>query len=259
MPPAWVKLFTSAQLYLPGFRDLELKNSAQVACVVGSFYEILGATMLSAYREENPPKTWEVYPDLVYWGDKYGMDNDILVEVKGSGRAYGLYLSWFQIERYKELQKTEFPFTAPRIYYLIFVHGLKSMAKTYDTQLELIEALACNTLGALLMPLDLILETQYWMNLRESSFWHSPAHRHPGSPRGRGWDKDLLLRFTGPRLHRWAIGQERVDSYFFGESGGDYTMNGFESRIDRVPSFQILDFRTNSFLFTQILEKDQGG
>jgi len=144
--------------------------------VVGSFYEALGAFILSAerwtggdvyaceshrveYDGEDPPC---LQPDLIRRRDS------TFIEVKGGAERSTFKIYRHQAELYAKLRRcARFPIYRPRIEYILFMHRLRGMTRKYKTVRSLLEALAVHTVCAVHLDLDALLRFNGWCGTAE--------------------------------------------------------------------------------------------
>jgi len=190
--------------------DEQKLNSAKVKVVVGQYFEMLGVELFGAKYGE-VTGDWKVYPDAT-------IGDHTLLEIKGGGRSYGFLIDMGQLRLYGELEGGALPYTDeflevpfldaadvrnpfkdPKVYYVCFVHGLKSIKKSCGTVSELIKALSHNVLGAIIMPRSAVQRLAGEQILREYTGWCDSGSRG-------GVGHEYFVRFSAYQAQRWANG-----------------------------------------------------
>jgi hypothetical protein len=203
MPPEWVKRYYEGWLF-PEARDKPLTDRMQTATVVGHFCEQYVKHLLGGVRDDTVVGEGETSPDLVYWNADTGLERDIIVEVKGLSRKYGLPVSNFQVANYDELSREMFPLTQPDCYYAIVVYEAEKLTKTCQTENQALEMLGASITGTLLLPLVVMKDLIRWLPNIPSRYWHT----------SRGKDgNDSLTRLSGRQLSDLISNGRRVPDW----------------------------------------------
>ena len=125
-----------------------MRNPASAATITGDFYEVLAKAILGGEVIADDP--FIVQPDLEIF------EKETWVEVKSSHKWTDFKIMISQLEKYEALSESRFPFSKPKIKFLMFIHNVYRMVKTFKTDDALIRALCGNTAGAVLMPFSFL-------------------------------------------------------------------------------------------------------
>ncbi len=146
--PPWLRQHTD--LFL--FDDMKIVAKpltvGGIKVLIGQFFEVLTAKLFNGTHSVNETG-WEVYPDVVIWGNNC---RDIIIESKASHTS--IVIDSKQYKFYKKLIGTEFPFNDPIIYYVLYIHSLKDIKKTYNDTIELTNALCKSVEMCLAVPIE---------------------------------------------------------------------------------------------------------
>lgn len=201
----WAKYAYESWLFPEMGEQRPLRHSTQVATVVGQFCEQYMMHLLGG-EKDNSLIAFGVEPDLVFRMN--GTVNfDILLESKGMAREYGVHITHDQVLRYIGITANEFPLTRPRVFYAFCIHNLRQMAKVYDTENALIEALSQNYLGTVILPLEILHTLLSWLPRRPNYGWNTPCKDH-----------DWLTCITGPQLHGVLTGDTDIVEWLVGKA-----------------------------------------
>jgi len=153
--PYWVNNYEKLWLFNDMCHSQEKLKGGKTKVIVGQFYEELAAKMFKGEHAKNEERA-AVYPDVICWNQNGG--SDILIESKASYQGKHWIIDVQQIEEYNKLKENDFPFTKPDIYYVLFMHDVKDMAKRFGIVSELIKELCKNTIVAFKLSLEFVQE-----------------------------------------------------------------------------------------------------
>jgi hypothetical protein len=142
----------SLQLDIDGNTALDNEVSpANANVIIGQYFEYLTSRIFDGKLADKPDDA--VFPDVVLWGrHKKG---DILLEVKGTYRAP--LMSLFQLQEYKKLEDNDFPFTRPRVYYVIYLHSAIQIVPQCPTVRDLLAYLSKSIDACIVVPIDALI------------------------------------------------------------------------------------------------------
>lgn len=142
----------SLQLDTEGNTQLDRELSPAIRnVIIGQYFEymatrVFGGELMNKDEEGH-------FPDIVKWGAY--KKRDVLLEVKASYRAP--IISVQQLHDYKALEKNDFPYTRPRIYYVVFLHSATLIESQCKTVRDLIGYLSRSVDACLVLPIDAVL------------------------------------------------------------------------------------------------------
>jgi len=255
--PVWLRKFKQTWLW-DDMRVMDEEiNSAKLKVVIGGFYEVLASQILKGEHGDQPAG-WDVYPDVILWGKgrREKRKVDLLVEVKGASRKYGFIIDHGQTREYEKLKENEFPFTAPITYYMLFVHnvlGLESMCKTTD---DAVNILCTNTIGAILLPMDIIKKWIEWSTMNMYVLGGYGARGRNGSA-----GHQYFSRMSGPMVERWIHSPDQLTlsmKSLAENQGYEWSMNGWKIKSNFVLSQKIMGKDVSPFLLTKVVGSDWG-
>jgi len=185
----WTRFAFDAWLFPEMAATKPLKDRTQAAVIVGHFCEQYLMHLMGGIKDVSLGQ-FGVEPDVTFWNNGV-VDYDILVESKGMSRRHGTYVTHDQVFRYVTMTDLDFPLTRPRVFYAMCLHNVIDMAKRFNTEIGLIEALCTNYIGTLLIPLEIMHALISWMTRRANKGWNTPCHDH-----------DWMTAISGPQLHK---------------------------------------------------------
>lgn len=245
--PTWLRDELQGYLFGECSPMEESMSSAKLKVVIGGFYEHLAARMIGGEHGKVPPG-WEVYPDVVLRGT--GKERDLLVEVKGASRKYGIIVDHGQCKKYMDMRSWVMPFYHPVVHYMFFIHNVKRPEATCKTVGEMVEALCDSTLCALLLPLDLIHVMTQLM----------PVLWYVGDGYGSRGDEEhpTYMRLSGPKIEKWCHSpmecRESIERLMV-EKDERFKLKEWDSRSSVVKGQTVAGIEVKPFLLTTFVEK----
>lgn len=128
-------------------------QAGHATVLIGQFFEVIAKKFLYKSKMVEMPDGWTAYPDLIVWHDR---GQDTLIEVKAGYRCAKIDKE--QIKAYDEILKQDFPFTNPKLYYVLFSHNIQHITKNYKRIHDLLIALATGIESCYVMPFALVKE-----------------------------------------------------------------------------------------------------
>jgi len=275
--PKWLDDRLAGSWLWPEFKPLNRELTAPKAkVVVGQFFEVMGATLFNGEYGPNP-QGWEIHPDTVL--RKRWRNRDILLEIKGGGRAYGFLIDtgqhhfynkmgngWWpgkmtdeQLEEYLKIpfltvkEKRDAhkpPYNNPLSYYLFFVHDLSAITKNHAIVDDLVASLCHSVLGAMVLPVDVVGQLIEWLPLRVYTGWCESGSRgseaHP-----------YFVRLSAYQAQRWINGVVDVNEAFDELAAKDKsTWDGSGYVVNRywISTAKVLKHRVNPFMLMVMRE-----
>lgn len=253
--PVWLKKFKGTWLWDDMAKTEDEVTSAKLKVVVGGFYEVLASQILKG-EHGDCPLGWDVYPDVILWGKGRREQErcDLLVEVKGAGRKHGFIIDHGQAERYGELSTNTFPFTTPTTYYMFFIHQIERLEADNKTVDQVINVLCNNTIGAILLPLDLVRQWIEWSPIRGYVAGGYGSRGRNGSD-----GHQYFSRLSGPMVEKWIHTPAELSASMLKlaeDHDGDWSMNGWTVKSNFILGQKVMDKAVSPFLLTAILGKD---
>lgn len=233
----------SLQLDIEGNTVLDQDVSPAVRnVVIGQYFEFLASIIFGA-ELLNPTETVAdvPVPDAVVWGGHKG--RDIILEVKASYCAPLMCSK--QIDDFKGLEKNDFPFTRPRVFYVCFLHSATAIAEHCKTIRDLISYLSKSIDVCLVLPIDAIIKLASlndvlthdygaWKSSRDSRKyvrWSKRLNKMLGLA-----DKAALVDFLDLTTFRGSGKVDQFKEYTFRQQ----TVGGISIQRFRVEPFRVL-------------------
>jgi hypothetical protein len=142
--------------------------------VVGQFFELLSRHLIKG-SELGDIKEDEANPDLIVWNNGR-VSFDLLLEVKASMKAH-LFDS-AQLDFYNGLGENEFPYTRPRLYYVLWCYHFKGNVSMAGSAYNLIRKLGSCVDSCFIVPLELIINLTNQLPKMSYGKWSIPGREY---------------------------------------------------------------------------------
>jgi hypothetical protein len=175
--PSWMsdflqtKLFDEDEVHIHRFI-----SRGAVMTIVGQTFEYVTSLITGGELVKNAPEHWESYPDVIDWGRKRKNKSDVLWESKGSNKSAPL-LDLTQIQFYSRLVKNEFPFTSPRVFYILYSYDVKGLSNSFDNIPKMVKGICRSIQGAVVLDVETVVKIAERVTNYDYGVWCGESDR----------------------------------------------------------------------------------